>query len=156
MRSTEVKECGVSDYLQSYFRGINEVTLLSAAEKQHLAEATARGDRDARGRMIQANLRLVVRIARDYVGRGMILDDLIGEGNLGMQRLAARHPEQVVEGRSTASHRASRRPRRWSDPGRAPARPESYDMYAPRGRLELSEEATALPASQLEPTHLYP
>ncbi len=57
--------------------------MLSAAEEQALAEAIARGDRDARTRMIQANLRLVVRIARDYVGRGMVLDDLIGEGNLG-------------------------------------------------------------------------
>src|SRR6185312_16527114 len=53
-----------------------------------LAEAIARGDRDARTRMIRANLRLVVKIARDYVGRGLVLDDLIGEGNLGLIRAA--------------------------------------------------------------------
>ena len=62
--------------------------MLTAAEECTLAEAIARGDKDARSRMIQANLRLVVKIARDYVGRGMILEDLIGEGNLGLIRAA--------------------------------------------------------------------
>jgi RNA polymerase primary sigma factor len=51
-----------------------------------LAEAIARGDSDARTRMIQANLRLVVKIARDYAGRGAGLEDLIGEGNIGLIR----------------------------------------------------------------------
>ncbi len=88
MYGTEAKECVVPNQLQTYFRDINEVSLLSASEEQDLAEAIARGDRDARGRMIQANLRLVVRIARDYSGRGMVLDDLIGEGNLGLIRAA--------------------------------------------------------------------
>ena len=45
-----------------------------------LARAIAAGDKDARARMIRANLRLVVKIARDYSGRGLSLDDLIGEG----------------------------------------------------------------------------
>ena len=88
MRGTEAMECGVSNHLQSYFRDINEVALLSATEEQCLAEAIARGDNDARRRMIQANLRLVVKIARGYLGRGMVLDDLIGEGNLGLIRAA--------------------------------------------------------------------
>ena len=60
--------------------------LLTAAEERELAAAIARGDSEARRRMIEANLRLVVRIARDYVGRGISLDDLIGEGNLGLIR----------------------------------------------------------------------
>src|SRR5207302_11511415 len=51
-----------------------------------LAEAIAQGDGDARARMIRSNLRLVVKIARDYLGRGMVLEDLIGEGNLGLIR----------------------------------------------------------------------
>jgi RNA polymerase primary sigma factor len=88
MQGTVATECGVSNHLQSYFRDINEVSLLSAAEEQCLAEAIAGGDSDARGRMIQANLRLVVKIARGYLGRGMVLDDLIGEGNLGLIRAA--------------------------------------------------------------------
>jgi RNA polymerase primary sigma factor len=59
---------------------------LSAAEEKTLAEAIAQGDGNARSRMIRANLRLVVKIARDYLGRGMVLEDLIGEGNLGLIR----------------------------------------------------------------------
>src|SRR5689334_5271355 len=88
MTGTKAKECGVSNYLQTYFRDINDVSLLSAAEERDLAEVIARGDSEARSRMIQANLRLVVRIARDYLGRGMMLEDLIGEGNLGLIRAA--------------------------------------------------------------------
>jgi RNA polymerase primary sigma factor len=72
--------------LQVYLKEIKQESLLTAAEECFLAEAIARGDKDARIRMIQANLRLVVKIARDYVGRGMILEDLIGEGNLGLIR----------------------------------------------------------------------
>jgi RNA polymerase primary sigma factor len=74
--------------LNLYLREIKDGPLLSAGEERALAEAIARGDRDARARMIQANLRLVVKIARDYMGRGMVLDDLIGEGNLGLIRAA--------------------------------------------------------------------
>ncbi|MDB5352824.1 MAG: sigA 6 [Planctomycetota bacterium] len=60
--------------------------LLTADDERHLAEAIAQGDSGARARMIRANLRLVVRIARDYLGRGLSLDDLVGEGNLGLIR----------------------------------------------------------------------
>src|SRR5271165_4689291 len=88
MNGTTAKGYGVANHLQTYFRDINQVSLLSAAEERDLAEAIARGDRDARSRMIEANLRLVVKIARDYLGRGMLIDDLIGEGNLGLIRAA--------------------------------------------------------------------
>jgi RNA polymerase primary sigma factor len=88
MYGTQAKECGVSSYLQTYFRDINDVSLLSAVEERELAEGIARGDAEARRRMIQANLRLVVKIAKDYLGRGMLLEDLIGEGNLGLIRAA--------------------------------------------------------------------
>ncbi len=60
--------------------------LLSPAEECELALAIAQGDRDAWSRMIRANLRLVVRIARDYLNRGLSIEDLIGEGNLGLIR----------------------------------------------------------------------
>src|SRR5205823_12079025 len=80
------KDCGDSNLFNTYLREIRDDALLSAAEERALAEAIARGDRDARARMIQANLRLVVKIAREYLGRGMSLDDLVGEGNLGLIR----------------------------------------------------------------------
>ena len=71
-----------------YLRQIRDDALLTGAEECALADAIKAGDRDARARMIRANLRLVVKIARDYAGRGMSLDDLIGEGNLGLIRAA--------------------------------------------------------------------
>ena len=72
------------DAIRVYLRAIKGETLLAAAEECSLAEAIARGDRDARTRMIQANLRLVVKIAQEYMGRGMVVEDLIGEGNIGL------------------------------------------------------------------------
>ena len=66
--------------LDLYLDQIRSNDLLSADEEVHLARAIAQGDSAARTRMIQANLRLVVRVARDYLGQGMTLDDLIGEG----------------------------------------------------------------------------
>src|SRR5262249_1622448 len=80
--------CDVPTTLQLYLRAIKDDALLTAAEECALAEAIAHGDTASRSRMIQANLRLVVKIARDYVGRGIVLDDLIGEGNLGLIRAA--------------------------------------------------------------------
>ena len=88
MTCLQAKDRDASNALNLYLREIREGRLLSAAEEHALAEAIAKGDRDARARMIQANLRLVVKIARDYMGRGLILDDLIGEGNLGLIRAA--------------------------------------------------------------------
>ena len=69
-----------------YLRQIRDDALLTAAEERELAGAIAAGVSEARSRMIRSNLRLVVKIAREYVGRGMSLDDLIGEGNLGLIR----------------------------------------------------------------------
>ncbi len=77
------REMGTMDL---YLNQIRDDDLLSPAEECALAQAIARGDRDAWSRMIRANLRLVVRIARDYVGRGLSIEDLIGEGNLGLIR----------------------------------------------------------------------
>jgi RNA polymerase primary sigma factor len=88
MNGLGAKDCGESNLLNTYLREIRDDSLLTAAEERSLAEAIALGDKDARARMIQANLRLVVKIAREYVGRGMSLDDLIGEGNLGLIRAA--------------------------------------------------------------------
>jgi RNA polymerase primary sigma factor len=94
MNCAQAKDCGAPDNLNIYLREIKEDSLLTAAEERSLAEAIARGDSQARTRMIQANLRLVVKIARDYVGRGLVLDDLIGEGNLGLIRAAEEYDPQ--------------------------------------------------------------
>jgi RNA polymerase primary sigma factor len=72
--------------LETYLREINVTPLLSADEEQELARAIALGDARARDRMVRANLRLVVNIARSYTGKGLGLQDLIEEGNLGLLR----------------------------------------------------------------------
>ncbi|HMB03408.1 MAG TPA: RNA polymerase sigma factor RpoD/SigA [Isosphaeraceae bacterium] len=76
----------VQSPLETYLREINEVALLNADEEKMLAQRIARGDRAARERMVRANLRLVVNLARGYVGKGLSLQDLIEEGNLGLLR----------------------------------------------------------------------
>ena len=77
---------GAQSPLETYLREINETSLLSAKEEQELAAAIAQGDVRARDRMVRANLRLVVNIARGYTGKGLGLQDLIEEGNLGLLR----------------------------------------------------------------------
>lgn len=72
--------------LETYLREINETPLLSAKEEQALARRIAEGDVEARDHMVRANLRLVVNIARGYIGKGLGLQDLIEEGNLGLLR----------------------------------------------------------------------
>jgi len=72
--------------LETYLREINETSLLSAEDEQELAARIAMGDAEARDRMVRANLRLVVNIARGYSGKGLGLQDLIEEGNLGLLR----------------------------------------------------------------------
>ena len=72
--------------LETYLREINETSLLSARDEQELAGEIGRGNIQARDRMVRANLRLVVNIARGYTGKGLALQDLIEEGNLGLLR----------------------------------------------------------------------
>ena len=76
----------VQSPLETYLREINEVALLNGDEEKMLAKRIEAGDDAARDRMVRANLRLVVNIARGYVGKGLALQDLIEEGNLGLLR----------------------------------------------------------------------
>ena len=76
----------VQNPLETYLREINETDLLTAEEEKELAFRIAEGDMAARDRMVRANLRLVVNIARGYTGKGLPLQDLIEEGNLGVLR----------------------------------------------------------------------
>jgi RNA polymerase primary sigma factor len=74
------------DSLRLYLRSIGRVPLLSAEEEVALAKRIERGDMPAKQHMVEANLRLVVSIAKGYVGRGLTLLDLIQEGSLGLIR----------------------------------------------------------------------
>src|SRR5713101_6669172 len=76
----------VQSPLETYLREINETALLNADEEKQLAHRIEEGDNEARDRMVRANLRLVVNIARSYTGKGLSLQDLIEEGNLGLLR----------------------------------------------------------------------
>jgi len=74
------------DSLRLYLRSIGRVDLLTAAQEVFLAKRIERGDMNAKQRMIEANLRLVVSIAKGYLGRGLSFLDLIQEGSLGLIR----------------------------------------------------------------------
>ena len=74
----------IEDPVRMYFKEIGKVPLLTADEEVDLARRMAEGDESAKKRLAEANLRLVVSIAKRYVGRGMLFLDLIQEGNLGL------------------------------------------------------------------------
>ncbi len=74
------------DTLQLYLREIGQVKLITPKEEIALARRIRKGDKRAREKMITANLRLVVKIARDYEGLGLPLLDLINEGNIGLMK----------------------------------------------------------------------
>lgn len=79
-----------ADALQIYLREMAETPLLTAKEEIDLAQRVKKGDAKARARMIKANLRLVVKIARDYEHFGLPLLDVINEGNLGLMKAVER------------------------------------------------------------------
>ncbi len=76
----------VNDAVKMYLKNIGRIDLLTPEEETELAKASREGDRDARNKLSQANLRLVVSIAKRYSGRGMTFLDLIQEGNLGLMK----------------------------------------------------------------------
>ncbi|EMI54420.1 sigma-70 family RNA polymerase sigma factor [Rhodopirellula sallentina] len=85
-RKTPKRSEAAQSPLETYLREINETPLLSAEEEMDLAARIAEGDVMARDQMVRANLRLVVNISRGYTGKGLGLQDLIEEGNLGLLR----------------------------------------------------------------------
>lgn len=78
------------DSINIYFREIKRYKLLKAEEEIALARKVAKGDMNARNRMIEANLRLVVNIAKKYMNRGLPFQDLIDEGNIGLIKAVER------------------------------------------------------------------
>lgn len=83
---TSVHSLPRGDNLQLYLREIGQVQLLTPDQEIELAKRIQKGDDEAREHMIKANLRLVVKIARDYEGLGLPLLDLINEGNIGLMK----------------------------------------------------------------------
>lgn len=85
-READANTLAQSDSLRLYLREISRIPLLSAKRELELAQRVERGERLARNHLIEANLRLVVSIAKRYVGQGLPLEDLVGEGNIGLIR----------------------------------------------------------------------
>ena len=87
----QVEEYGTGDPVRMYLREIGKVPLLTQEQELELAKRIAQGDQEAAKQMTEANLRLVVSIAKRYVGRGMQLLDLIQEGNLGLLKAVEKY-----------------------------------------------------------------
>ncbi len=81
-----VADVAIDDPVKMYLKDIGKVPLLSPDEEAELARRMLEGDEEAKRRLSEANLRLVVSIAKRYVGRGMLFLDLIQEGNLGLMK----------------------------------------------------------------------
>src|SRR5213080_2247918 len=85
-RPRRLRNDSVQSPLETYFREIDGTPLLDATGEKELAHRIEDGDSEARDHLVRANLRLVVNIARSYQGKGLALQDLIAEGNLGLLR----------------------------------------------------------------------
>ncbi len=88
--SPEEKGGESGDSIQIYLREIRKSPLLSSKQEKELAARIASGDESARNEMIESNLRLVVKIAKKYLHRGLALSDLIAEGNIGLIKAVGR------------------------------------------------------------------
>lgn len=84
--STLTKDLTINDPVRMYLKEIGQIKLLSMDEELLLADRIAEGDESAKNELAEANLRLVVSIAKRYVGRGMLFLDLIQEGNIGLMK----------------------------------------------------------------------
>ena len=85
-RMLEKEGVSIDDPVRMYLKEIGKVPLLTSEREKELAERMAEGDEAAKSELVEANLRLVVSIAKRYVGKGMFFLDLIQEGNLGLMR----------------------------------------------------------------------
>jgi RNA polymerase primary sigma factor len=82
----ESKDMSVNDNVRMYLKEIGRISLLSLEEEQALSKRVADGDEEAKKILAESNLRLVVSIAKRYVGRGLLFLDLIQEGNIGLMK----------------------------------------------------------------------
>lgn len=84
--STLAKELTISDPVRMYLKEIGKISLLTLDEEMELSARIVAGDEEAKNQLAESNLRLVVSIAKRYVGRGMLFLDLIQEGNIGLMK----------------------------------------------------------------------
>ena len=84
--STLTKDLTINDPVRMYLKEIGQIKLLTMEQELELADRIAEGDQEAKNILAEANLRLVVSIAKRYVGRGMLFLDLIQEGNIGLMK----------------------------------------------------------------------
>ena len=80
------KDININDPVRMYLKEIGRISLLSPEEELELSEKVAAGDEEAKNKLAESNLRLVVSIAKRYVGRGLLFLDLIQEGNIGLMK----------------------------------------------------------------------
>src|SRR5439155_708628 len=145
----EPGQAEVDDALGAYLREIGRGTLLTKEQEVELAKQIEKGSDAARRRMTEANLRLVVSIAKKYQGRGLPLLDLIQEGNVGLMRAVAivgraGHRPEGPGGRRAPHPRAARAagdPAQVRPDGRAPAR-------ARRGRAQAGHQPRDRPPAR--------
>ncbi len=84
--STLAKELTINDPVRMYLKEIGKISLLTLEEEMALSKKIVEGDEEAKNKLAESNLRLVVSIAKRYVGRGMLFLDLIQEGNIGLMK----------------------------------------------------------------------
>ena len=84
--STLAKELTINDPVRMYLKEIGKISLLTLEEETALSAKIVAGDEEAKNKLAESNLRLVVSIAKRYVGRGMLFLDLIQEGNIGLMK----------------------------------------------------------------------
>lgn len=139
--------------LGSYFQEINDTELLGPEEEQELAQRVREGDIAARNHLVRANLRLVVSIARRYCGRGLSLQDLIQEGNLGLiHAVELFDPEKHIRFSTYAKYWIQQSMQRALESLAAPVRVPSYANHLivkwRRARNQLQAELGRPPSEQ--------
>ena len=89
--TNESKDMSVNDNVRMYLKEIGRISLLSLEEEQKISKKIVDGDEDAKRILAESNLRLVVSIAKRYVGRGLLFLDLIQEGNIGLKKAVEKY-----------------------------------------------------------------
>ena len=132
----------IEDPVRMYLKEIGKVPLLSAEEEIELAKKMEQGDQDAKKRLAEANLRLVVSIAKRYVGRGMLFLDLIQEGNLcNLVDPSGYYESNRRSGKNDPYSRAHGRNHKQADPGIQTAAAGAWEGTYPGGDRRGDEPA---------------